>query len=394
MDFEILANSTHTSQNTVEILTRMGVFSKSYLEAGLQTACRMLNTEILEIRLAGLSWIKECLMFQGHNYPKFSSLTELRSLIVNFHIPQSLFGPACHVELLSRSKDIIQWFAVFHGSEYLALMDILWTPVSTNQHRSIIKALIHVLIETQHFLNNHMTLDLLTKIRSLPASLVDFQILDLLDGITKRCQAFQQQSHSWPNVLDSIVPIFIDYFSTETAFEEGVKERSLNVFASVLEIMDVEARFQVFSDLVELVKCHSGSIYALKVLVHFIDCALTSPDEPIEYKQAIQTFIQTSNLAQVFLEDCQYYQAQARIAVSNLPLGTSLNVNDMILAGTYKHTLQMYWRLYVFRSLTAGAPGLSEDIAFLGSVYDVFVKDGITNSEGDMLFDSLKLVRL
>jgi hypothetical protein len=97
-------------------------------------------------------------------------------------ILEYIYGPNIHLEIVQRSTEIIVFLINAEALTSVEL-DVIWSPVEGNQHRSIVHGVCHVLHEIADILTLENKSYLFKKIRLMPMSFIESQTFSLIKAL-------------------------------------------------------------------------------------------------------------------------------------------------------------------------------------------------------------------
>ncbi|KAI8805187.1 hypothetical protein BJ742DRAFT_856132 [Cladochytrium replicatum] len=343
----------------------------------------------LDKRLFGLNEIKEVIRWVSPNdrYDEYLVETVKKAqlavlqLLRNENILAYIFGPNIHLEILQRCYKIL--FFLMRIQHFTNEdVDTIWTPISSNQHRSIIHS-VYTLLEQSVRSMEMPQLDHLfkTKLSAVPHNLIDPQLMSLITiyshsvvNFAIRQIDFLYPRYAWPVQGDGgvdvrQVEIYKDFGFAPYMLLMNILDSESNVDAQVTMAasnmlnefvmsgpswLDKRA-FMLDRCLLDL-RIHKSVYFVLQLIMAIVGSEQRHRNQA-SYVEFIQHLEQQEDLRAAFFGDLVWYKATSRETLERL--GTEsmaasmtsnsgvmeIDPNNAVLTGQQPHISEVKMRL-------------------------------------------------
>ncbi|CAG8541215.1 3475_t:CDS:10 [Ambispora gerdemannii] len=420
----------------------------------LDVASRLLRAPRLDLRLTGLTEIKDLLIF-GLKHARQLRRTKrkstsrkrsfnlenssdriIRSLVNRFRekeILEYIFGPNIHLEIVQRSTDVLL-FLIDAEALNSTDLDKIWMPVAGNQHQSIVHGVFNVLNEISDRLGLEHRENLFRKLKVLPMSLYDTQtyllikqlILSMVETAhssisirdSKVNQVFYEaQLLLWRILRDSSVPLSLlmnaeattptaaSTASASSLIDQDIIQGVNQLLNNILQYGPHEEKREEFLEkcIEDLKSHHPATVWALRVIMRIITPPFpTTTCTAMDY---LRHLIFQIGLPNLFLEDLTHWTNTVKSLYDRRNSSISMDIDRMSPSGSASPLVglsptraviikdQLHGRLQFLQWM-----GNSETVSFFTSteqtdiIWDCLIAEPIGVSERDEAFQCLETI--
>ncbi|CAG8438368.1 11338_t:CDS:10 [Funneliformis caledonium] len=308
----------------------------------IDIAARLLKTSRLDLRLSGLNEIKEALILglkqaRVLKKSKRRGNARKRSLSVDgeddeYAILEYIFGSNIHLEIVQRCTDILT-FMIHTRTLTTHELDIVWSPIDGNQHRSIIHGVCQVLIDISDSLNQEQRNYLFQKLMKMPMSFIETQTYLLIRTLVQSTMScvrvggmimgqyisFEAHRILWRILCDSSIPVPVLMNAEVLSPTAGSPTSSIstidpeitqNACAVLTDLLQGDTRQEdrnaLLNMCIDCLKRHDpGTVWALRILTRIISPPFPNP--PTTTSEYLQRLITEVNLPRLFLDDLEHW---------------------------------------------------------------------------------------
>ncbi|CAI2172590.1 20242_t:CDS:10, partial [Funneliformis geosporum] len=331
----------------------------------IDIAARLLKTSRLDLRLSGLNEIKEALILglkqarvlkkskrrgnarkrslsvdgeddviqMDEENPSDKIHRVLNEKLQEYAILEYIFGSNIHLEIVQRCTDILN-FMIHTRTLTTHELDIVWSPIDGNQHRSIIHGVCQVLIDISDSLNQDQRNYLFQKLMKMPMSFIETQTYLLIRTLVQSTMScvrvggmimgqyisFEAHRILWRILCDSSIPVPVlmnaDVLSptigssSTSSISTIDPEITQNACAVLTDLLQGDTRQEdrnaLLNMCIDCLKKHDpGTVWALRILTRIISPPFPNP--PTTTSEYLQRLITEVNLPRLFLNDLEHW---------------------------------------------------------------------------------------
>ncbi|KAF9930001.1 hypothetical protein FBU30_001020 [Linnemannia zychae] len=406
--------------------SRSSLGEVKFADFRVEMAVRLMKTSRLDLRLAGLIELKEVLvriqrLQQTRSRMRRRSETDmdlqldldrkpieyLCTKLKGLHIVGYIFGPNIHLEIVQRSTDLL---AFFLQTKVLNMddIDLIWTSVGGNQHRSIVYGVYQVLGDLSTKFPQEMLRKLFIKLQAVPLENWDLQLVELTRSLF---QPMVQRSNNSEDRSFTLIPYetLLNVLRAssmslcprdDTTYGSAASPISRDVLAGIAQLLsDGLSVGPPPHDRITLIKyClrdlkddHPGAIWGLFVVRHILDQYIQSADQD----QAFQYYREVcAPLSEMFILNLKAYAT----AVKAQPPTPSPTVSSFATSSTqfqvyeYWRSTQLNVRLDFLRCVTRHYAPFWNSTTLADTLWESLVVDPIGPQEQDETFGCLESI--
>ncbi|PKY49535.1 hypothetical protein RhiirA4_405561 [Rhizophagus irregularis] len=352
----------------------------------IDIAVRLLKTSRLDLRLTGLNEIKEALILglkqarvlkksrrRGNARKRSLSVDGeddaiqvdeenpsdkihrvLNEKLQEYAILEYIFGSNIHLEIVQRCTDILT-FMIHTRTLTTRELDIVWSPIDGNQHRSIIHGVCQVLIEVSDSLSQDQRDYLFQKLMKMPMSFIETQTYLLIrtlvqstmtcvrvGGVLVSHISFEAHRILWRILCDSSVPVPVlmnaevlsptagSSASTISTIDPEITQNACTVLTELLQgDTRQEDRNALLDMCIDCLKRHDpGTVWALRILTRIISPPFPNPSTTTNgYLHHLITGV---NLPQLFLDDLEHWTKTVKVCADRSYSSFSMDLDRNI----------------------------------------------------------------
>ncbi|KAG9286507.1 hypothetical protein G9A89_014673 [Geosiphon pyriformis] len=353
----------------------------------LDVASRLLRAFRLDLRLAGLSEIKDILHYgfkqakiirrtkkksnsrkrslsidgedESHLTEEESSIRIIRKLVEKLReqeILEYIFGPNIHLEIVQRSTDVLLF--LIHAGELTSLdLDKIWIPVAGSQHQSIVHGVFQVLNDISDQLSLEHREYLFKKLNILPINAYETQtyllikqlILSMVENAhspvrgTMAVNEISYEAHLllWRILRDSslsltalmnaevLTPTSASSVSTLNLIDQDIIQGVNQLLNNVLQYgLSEEKRQELLQMCIDDLRAHHpATVWALRVIMRIINTPpFPTTSTPSDY---LRHLIAQVGLPNLFLEDLTHWTTTIKSLTDRRGSMTSMEIDQM-----------------------------------------------------------------
>ncbi|KAI8809063.1 hypothetical protein BJ742DRAFT_771514 [Cladochytrium replicatum] len=346
---------------------------------------RCFRSSSLDKRLFGLNEIKEVIRWVSPNdrYDEYLVETVKKAqlavlqLLRNENILEYIFGPNVHLEILQRCNKIL-FFLIRIQHFTNEDIDTIWTPITSNQHRSIVHG-VYTLLEQAVRSMEMPQLDHLfkTKLSAVPHNLMDPQLMSLITlyshtvvNYAIRQIDFLYPRYGWPVQGDGGVDgrqvemykdfgfgpymLLMDILDSESSVDAQVAMVASNMLNEFIMSGPswIDKRTMIFDRCLLDLRTHKSVYFVLQLIMTIVGSEQRHRSQT-SYVEFVQHLVQQEDLRAAYFDDLVWYKATSRETLERL--GTEsmtsnsgaleIDPNNAFLTGQQPHISEVKMRL-------------------------------------------------
>lgn len=296
--------------------------------------------------------------------------------------------------------ELLEPIALYRELE-LEDLDIVWLPVENNQHQSIIHSVFNVISRICTEFEAKIHGRLIEKLEKMNVGHVDAQTCSMIETCMVAASKSSDSGNDddkkqYGDKLENYIQFLLSKLEIKEhdegsanagEWDAGLLTKTFDMLQKLSSRLRVDKQYEFVSLLLTLLSKHNYEPQLLSLLTHIVATNFQNP----ETTNFFVDLLQKSKFPQLFLMDSQHYKAKCKLALQEHPdryAADKTPIYNMTFYGKMSHYVHVYTRLGILTVLSRQAHALVSADLICG-IFDVFVKDAISDEEKNLAFDQL-----